>query len=192
MSKKLVTNDLKELRTIMGIEKSEKEIYQENWKINKFHHRKMVAKKNRKWLQLNSKPSDFTVMNESNPFGDFPEVRNRIIEYFNDENKRKWILHLITNFIPLNRAKQVPKLPKDKFKCQLSNLELTDLKSILIGNRDKHIAFTGFQTSNVISGIALNELYKFVIDCTYNFDTREAHIVNFAIDELRSKEQKSN
>lgn len=184
------TNDLKELRSLVGHQienKSEKEVYQEEWVRNKYNHRKMIAKKNRKWLQANESPSEFTLMNDSHNFGDYPEVRERIMNLFMDEKTRKWILHLITNFLPLNRAKQVPKLPSDRKFCQLSNLELTDLKTIVSSDRDKHIAFTGFQTSNVISGIALNELYKFVIDFTYKFDTQEGHIINYALDELRKK-----
>jgi len=218
--KKLVMNDLSELRAIISnqieeqkpiskktevkkqnipkeekqiatpIEKIDKDTYQETWRINKYNHRKMVAKKNRKWLESNIFHSEFTLMDENNPFGNYPEVREKILEYFNDEKKRKWILHLITNFLPLNRATQVPKLPSDSKFCKLTGFELTDLKSIVTGNRDKHLAYTGFQTSNVICGIALNELYKFVIDYTYHFDTREGHIINFAIDELRNKIQK--
>lgn len=215
--KKLVLNDLQELRNIVvsQMEESnpkvkkenvhkkepikkepvvvntiEKEEYQKSWMVNKYNHRKMVAKKNRKWLQSNISNSEFTIMNESNPFGDNPQIKAKILAYFNDEKKRKWMLHLITNFLPLNHAKQVPKLPSDQKFCKLTGFELTDVKSIVTGNRDKHIAFTGYQTSSVICGIALNELYKFVIDFTYNFDTREGHIINYAIDELRNKMKK--
>ena len=185
--KQMVMNDLKDLKNIQ----TEKQIYQEEWVKNKFHHRKMVAKKNRKWLRENVSPSEFTLMDENNPHGNYPEIQERIHEYFNDEKKRKWILHLITNFLPLNRVKQVPKLPKDRSKfCQITNFELTDVKTIMNTNRDKHIAFTGHQTSNVLSGIAINELYKFVIEYTYDFDSREGHIINYALDELRNKIKK--
>ena len=186
------TNDLQELRRMIAekntkVVSSEKEEYQEFWKKNNFIHRKMVAKKNRKWLQSNATPSEFFIMNEENDFGDYPHVKERIVEYFKDEKKRKWILHVITNFLPLNRAKQVPKLPKDRKVCPFTDLHLTDVKNIMVGDRDKHIAFTGYQTTNVLSGIALNELYKFVIDHTYNFDTPEGHIINYALDDLRKK-----
>ena len=55
-----------------------------------YTHRKMVAKKNRKWLEENKDKSEFK------PYKDYPEVYEKIDKLFCDDKKRKWILHLIT------------------------------------------------------------------------------------------------
>jgi hypothetical protein len=38
-----------------------------------------------------------------------------------------------------------------------------------------------------LSGIALQELNRFVLEYTYQFDTREGQIINFALDKLRNE-----
>jgi hypothetical protein len=57
----------------------------------------------------------------------------------------------------------------------------------MVGNRDRHIAFSGVNTNVFLSGIALQELYRFVINCTKDFTSKEGQIVNFALDEKRMK-----
>ena len=161
-----------------------KEEYQEQWKKNKYQHRKMVSKKNRKWLTENSENSDFK------PYVEFPNVYEFISQKFEDEKSRKWILHLITNFLPLNRARIVPKLPSGRNVCPLTELSLTDVKNIVLGDREKYLAFTGEKTTIVLSGIAVQELNRFVLDYTQDFDTVNGHIINYAIDDLRKKSQK--
>jgi hypothetical protein len=79
MSKK--TNDLSDLKNL--VEEQSKDEYQSNWKKNMYQHRKMVAKKNRKWLESNKDKSEFK------PYKDFPDVYQKIDELFCDEKKRK-------------------------------------------------------------------------------------------------------
>ena len=162
----------------------EKEEYQAQWVRTKYQHRKMIAKKNRRWLSENSDNSEFK------PHVEFPNVYDFICKKFEDEKSRKWVLHIITNFLPLNRAKIVPKLPSDRNTCPLTEYPLTDVKNIILGNREKHLAFTGENTNVVLSGIAVQELNRFVLDYTIDFDTPYGHIINFAIDDLRKKSEK--
>ena len=94
--------------------------------------------------------------------------------------------------MPLNCTKQVVLFREDAPICPFTKYKLTDLQGLIIGNRDRHIAFSGINTNVFLSGIALQELYRFVMDCTKNFTTKEAQIVNFAIDEKRMKSQENN
>ena len=70
----------------------EKQKYQEDWKRNKSGHRKMVAKKNRRWLIENNEC-------ELKNYVPFPHVYQKIEEYFKDEKKRGYMIHIITFFI---------------------------------------------------------------------------------------------
>ena len=65
---------------------------------------------------------------------------------------------------------------------------LTDLKGLLVGNRDRHIGFSGSNSNVYLSGIALQELNRYILENTYTFETKEGQIINFALDKLR-KEQ---
>lgn len=159
----------------------EKEEYQKAWAEKDFILKKMIAKKNRRWLEENKHQSDFTEYEENK------DVYKNISSFFFNENKRKWIIHIITNFLPLNKSRQVPKLPINKNICPFSSLELTSIKDIKIGDRNKHLAYIGENTNVVLSGIALQELYRFVINYTYDFYSREGQIINFCIDEIRNK-----
>jgi hypothetical protein len=159
----------------------EKDEYQAKWRDNKYKFRQMVAKKNRKWLNANKENPQFEYYKEH------PEVYDKIVSSFEDESKRKWMIHVLTNFMPLNVVRQVPKIPPNKHICPFTGYELTDTNSILTGDRDKHLAFTGKKTNVIISGIALQELERFVMDCIESFDSRNGQIVNFALDGMRSK-----
>ncbi len=182
MSKKI--NDLSELQNLVDSKTIQsKDEYQKEWKKNMFLHRKMVAKKNRKWLENNRSETDFK------DFEKFSDVYMKIDEMFCDEKKRKWIIHLITNFFPLNNCKLVPKLPDDRKVCPITGFKLTDVKHIVTEDRDKHLAFTGLETTNVLSGIAVQELYRYVIDYTHKFDTQSGQIINFALDQIRNQQK---
>lgn len=158
----------------------EQEAYQKEWRRNKYQFREMIAKKNRRWLTEECEESQFEYYNE------YPNVYQDIKALFEDEKKRKWMIHIITNFLPIHsKAQQVPKLPSNRNICPITNFKLTDVQSILTGDRDKHIAFTGENTNVVLSGVALQELERFVIDCTYEFDTPNGQIINYALDGVR-------
>jgi len=161
-------------------QKVEKEKYQEDWKRNKSQHRKMVAKKNRKWLLENNQ-------SELKQYIPFPPVYKKIENYFKDENKRKYMIHIITNFFPLNRVSQVMLFREENMVCPFTDYKLTDMDGILVGNRDKHIAFSGANSNVYLSGIGLQELNRYVMEQTYQYDSREGQIVNFALDKLREE-----
>lgn len=157
--------------------------YQNKWSSNKFQFREMVAKKNRKWLKEESEFSQFDYYKE------YPDVYESIKSKFEEESKRNWLIHIITNFMPINRAQQVPKLPYGRSTCPFTGFKLTDVKNIATGDRDKHLAFTGVNTTVVLSGIALQELERFVIDCTHDFNSKTGQIVNYAIDKIRNPQK---
>jgi hypothetical protein len=179
-------DSLKDLEGLISTEDrqalDEQAEYQKEWRDNKFRFREMVAKKNRKWIEANSQESDFVYYKE------FPDVYAKIEDLFSQESKRKWMLHIMTNFVPLNKACQVPKLPSNISTCCIAGYELTDMKSIMTGDRDKHIGFTGERTNIILSGIALQEIHRYVIDRTYDFDSQAGHIINYAFDQIRTKD----
>jgi hypothetical protein len=160
--------------------KVQKEKYQEDWKRNKYGYRKMVAKKNRRWLLENNE-------SQLKEYVAFPDIYDNILSYFEDEKRIKYIIHVITNFMPLNKTQQVVLFREENMKCPFTNFNLTDMQGLLIGNRDKHIAFSGENSNVFLSGIALQELNRLVMEYTYQFDTREGQIINYALDMLRSK-----
>jgi hypothetical protein len=168
-------DELKEIRFV-----DEKQKYQEDWKRNKSGHRKMVAKKNRRWLIENNQ-------SELKNYVPFPHVYQKIEEYFKDEKKRGYMIHIITNFLPLNRVSQVILFREENMTCPFTNYKLTDTNSILVGNRDKHIAFSGANSNVFLCGIALQELNRYVMEQTFLYDSREGQIVNFALDKLREE-----
>jgi len=179
---------LSELKSVLTHEEFElqKEEYQNMWKKNKSSYRKMVAKKNRKWLLENNK-------SQLKDYIAFPNVYKNILSHFQDEKKRKYLIHVITNFFPLNRTNQVILFREENVKCPFTNFELTDMQGILVGNRNKYIAFSGANSNVFLSGIALQELNRLVLEYTYQYDTREGQIINFALDKLRAElTKKSN
>jgi hypothetical protein len=163
----------------------EKQKYQENWVRTTNGHRKMIAKKNRKWL-LENKDCQLK------DYVEFPVVYDKIKSIFEDDNKRNYMIHVITNFFPLNRTQQVVLLREENPICPFGGYKLTDLDGIRTGNRDKHIAFSGANSNVFLSGIALQELNRFVLEYTYQFDTREGQIINFALDKLRNELMPNN
>lgn len=182
-------NQLSDLKAILSKEelheqkkeelRLEKEKYQENWVRTTNGHRKMVAKRNRRWLIANkeSQLKEYIAM---------PNVYEKIKSFFEDESKRKYMIHVITNFFPLNRTQQVPLIREENPICPFGGYKLTDLNGIRLGNRDKHIAYSGANSNVLLSGIALQELNRFVLEYTYQYETREGQIINFALDKLRN------
>ena len=153
-----------------------KQEYQDYWKSNKYKFRKMIAKKNKVWLTENKQNTQF-------------KYYEKIDDMFSVDKSRKFLIHVITNFFPLDNCVQVPKLPKEKNYCDISDLQLTDLDSIIVGKnnaRDKHIAYTGKSTSIVLSGIAVQELERFINKYVDDFDSPYGHIINHAFDKLRN------
>lgn len=180
-------NQLSDLKNLFSEEElaskknsEDKEKYQEDWVRKTNGHRKMVAKRNRRWLLENkeSQLKEYVAM---------PKIYDNIKSFFEDENKRKYMIHVITNFFPLNRTQQVPLLREQNPTCPFSGFKLTDLDGIRLGNRDKHIAYSGANSNVYISGVALQELNRFVLEYTYQFSTREGQIINFALDKLRTE-----
>lgn len=180
-------SDLKNILTETELENQEleqkqleKDKYQEDWKRNVNGHRKMIAKKNRRWLIENNEC-------QLKQYIPFPNVYEKIRSYFHDEKKRKYIVHIITNFFPLNRTQQVVMLREPNVTCPFTDYKLTDIQGILVGNRDMHIGFSGANSNVFLSGVALQELNRLVLEYTYQFDTREGQIINFALDKIRTE-----
>ena len=157
-----------------------KEKYQEGWVRTTNGHRKMIAKKNRRWLLENntSKLKDYIPS---------PEIYDKIHSYFQDDKKRSYIIHIITNFFPLNRTEQVVLFREENNVCPFTNYNLTDLNGIIVGNRDRHIGFSGSNSNVFLSGIGLQELNRYVLEHTFTYTTREGQIINFALDKLRKE-----
>jgi hypothetical protein len=140
----------------------------------------MIAKKNRRWLLENN-------VSQLKEYIQSPDVYKKIDTLFKDEKKRKFIIHIITNFFPLNRTQQVVLFREENNICPFTDYKLTDLQGIVVGNRDRHIAFSGANSNVFLSGIGLQELNSYLLEHTYTFTTREGQIINFALDGLRKE-----
>jgi len=180
-------NDLSQLSNLFSKEEldekkfiEEKTEYQEEWVRTTNGHRKMIAKKNRRWL-LENNTSQLKEYIES------PDVYKKIDSLFKDDKKRKYIIHIITNFFPLNRTQQVVLFREENNICPFTDYKLTDLQGIVLGNRDRHIGFSGANSNVFLSGIGLQELNRYVLEHTYTHTTREGQIINFALDRLRKE-----
>ena len=113
-------NDLSQLSNLFSQDEldekkyiEEKTEYQEEWVRNTNGQRKMIAKKNRRWLLENNDSQ----LKEYIPF---PDVYKKIDSFFKDDNKRKYIIHIITNFFPLNRTQQVVLFREENNVCPFS------------------------------------------------------------------------
>ena len=180
-------NDLSQLSNLFSKDEldekkfiEEKTEYQEEWVRTTNGHRKMIAKKNRRWLLENN-------VSQLKEYIKSPDVYKKIDSLFKDDKKRKFIIHIITNFFPLNRTQQVVLFREENNICPFTDYKLTDLQGILVGNRDRHIAFSGANSNVFLSGIGLQELNRYVLEHTYTFTTREGQIINFALDGLRKE-----
>ena len=180
-------NDLSQLSNLFSKEeldekkfKEEKDKYQEEWVRTTNGHRKMIAKKNRRWLLENNE-------SQLKEYIQSPDVYKKIDSLFKDDKKRKYLIHIITNFFPLNRTQQVVLFREENNICPFTDYKLTDLNGIVIGNRDRHIGFSGANSNVFLSGIGLQELNRYVLEHTYTYTTREGQIINFALDGLRKE-----
>jgi len=179
---------LSDLQSLLSSEQKDeisKADYQEKWEKKTNKYRRVVSEKNRKWVKdgrksaVSSKHLDYFVQHQ--------EYYDKIELDFKDEKQVKFYIHLISHFLPVDRTFKAPKIPSNKKTCPITKLELTSMKAIMTGDRDKHIAF-GSETSNILlSGIGLQELERFVLDMTKCFNTKNGQIVNFAVDKVRCK-----
>lgn len=180
-------NDLSQLSNLFSKDEldekkfiEEKTEYQEEWVRTTNGHRKMIAKKNRRWLLENN-------VSQLKEYIQSPDVYKKIDSLFKDDKKRKFIIHIITNFFPLNRTQQVVLFREENNICPFTDYKLTDLQGIVLGNRDRHIGFSGANSNVFLSGIGLQELNRYVLEHTYTHTTREGQIINFALDRLRKE-----
>ena len=180
-------NDLSQLSNLFSKDEldekkfiEEKTEYQEEWVRTTNGHRKMIAKKNRRWLLENN-------VSQLKEYIESPDVYKKIDSLFKDDKKRKYIIHIITNFFPLNRTQQVVLFREENNICPFTDYKLTDLQGIVLGNRDRHIGFSGANSNVFLSGIGLQELNRYVLEHTYTHTTREGQIINFALDRLRKE-----
>ena len=180
-------NDLSQLSNLFSKDEldekkfiEEKTEYQEEWVRTTNGHRKMIAKKNRRWLLENN-------VSQLKEYIKSPDVYKKIDSLFKDDKKRKFIIHIITNFFPLNRTQQVVLFREENNICPFTDYKLTDLQGIVLGNRDRHIGFSGANSNVFLSGIGLQELNRYVLEHTYTHTTREGQIINFALDRLRKE-----
>jgi hypothetical protein len=180
-------NDLSQLSNLFSKEeldekkfKEEKDKYQEEWVRTTNGHRKMIAKKNRRWLLENNE-------SQLKEYIQSPDIYKKIDSLFKDDKKRKYLIHIITNFFPLNRTQQVVLFREENNICPFTDYKLTDLNGIVVGNRDRHIGFSGANSNVFLSGVGLQELNRYVLEHTYTYTTREGQIINFALDGLRKE-----
>ena len=87
----------------------------------------------------------------------------------------------------MNRTQQVVLFREKDNVCPFTDYKLTDLQGIVVGNRDKHIGFSGANSNVFLSGVGLQEPNRYVLEHTYTFTTREGQIINFALDGLRKE-----
>jgi len=98
------------------------------------------------------------------------------------------MIHIATNFLPLNTPSQCPILPSEKCYCKFSKQELTDVLRIKTGDRNKAMGYVGLKSNVILSADAIRELYRYVYYNIVNFDTKIGHIVNHAFDDIRLEE----
>jgi hypothetical protein len=185
MSKKKL-NNLKDLSTLLTDEQKnaiDKNEYQAKWQKKTNKYRRVVSEKNRKWIKDGRKSAIQSMHFDF--FKQHQEYYDLIKTEFENPRKTNFYIHLLSHFLPIDRTFKAPKIPMNKHICPITKLELTSIKDIMVGDREKHLAF-GSNTSDIlISGIGLQELERFALDYTKMFNTKNGQIINFAIDEVR-------
>lgn len=184
--KKVIGTSLSDLSKILTDEEKQsldKNNYQAEWNKKTNKYRRIISEKNRKWLKDGRKKA--VKENHFDYFKQYDNYFEKIVDDFNDPKKVNFYIHLISHFLPVNRTFKAPKIPDNKHICPITKLELTSIKDILTGDRDKHLAFGSVNSDVLLSGIGLQELERFALACTKDFTTKNGQIVNFALDEVR-------
>ena len=174
MTEKL--NSLQELSKV----KSEKQ--QDIYTIKRYKWRKVISQKNKKWF--NSKPNVNNIDLEKSDANIYKTIKS----LFEDDKTRNFMIHIATNFLPLDNPSQCPILPTEKCFCKFSGDELTDMMRIKTGDRNKAMGYVGLKSNIILSADAIRELYRYVYYNIINFDTKIGHIVNHAFDYIRLEE----
>lgn len=144
--------------------------------------RSVISRKNIKWFNEKNNVNNFD-LTKSNK-----DIYDRIKSLFEDDKTRNFMIHIATNFLPLNTPSQCPILPSEKCYCKFSKQELTDVLRIKTGDRNKSMGYVGINSNVILSSDAIIELDRFVKENIINFDTQLGHIINHAFDTIRVKE----
>lgn len=173
---KTTLNSLADLQKVSATNTSMVDKYKEE--RNKF--RAFISRKNKKFIKSAPNLNSFD-LEKSNE-----EVYLKIKKNFEDIKTRNWMIHVATNFLPLNVPSQCPLLPQQKYNCPISKLELTDSMRIKTGDRNKHIGYVGLKSNVILSSVAIIELYRYVYEQIIDFESQMGQIINHAFDDLRN------
>jgi hypothetical protein len=148
--------------------------------------KRIIAHKNKKWLIKEKGAVVKPVHNSDNTI-----IADKIQTLFKEEHSRKWVLHLMSNFLPMGSVTPV-SLVKDSARliCPLSGYILTDATKIKVGDRDKNLGFSGLNSTVLLSGIAIYELNNFAIRSCDDLLSQNGQIVNYHLDKMRLKNMK--
>ena len=150
--------------------------------LKMYKWRSVISRKNKKWFDSKNNVNNID-LEKSNA-----NIYKTIKTLFDDDKTRNWMIHLATNFLPLNNPSQCPILPTEKCFCKISGDELTDSMRIKTGDRNKAMGYVGLKSNVILSADAIRELYKYVYHNIINFYTKIGHIVNHAFDDIRLEE----
>lgn len=173
---KTTLNSLADLQNVSTSNTSMVDRYQEE--RTKF--RSFISRKNKKFIKNADNVNSFD-LEKSNE-----KVYQKIKSNFENEKTRNWMIHVATNFLPLNVPAQCPLLPQQKYNCPLSGLELTDSMRIKTGDRHKAIGYVGLKSNVILSSVAIIELYRYVYEQIIDFESQMGQIINHAFDDLRN------
>lgn len=150
--------------------------------IKMYKWRRVISQKNKKWFDSKPNVNNFDLSKSD------VNIYKTIKTLFEDDKTRNFMIHVATNFLPLNNPSQCPILPAEKCFCKFSGDELTDMMRIKTGDRNKAMGYVGLKSNIILSADAIRELYRYVYDNIINFDTKIGHIVNHAFDDIRLEE----
>lgn len=158
---------------------------EDEYTSKRYKWRRVISQKNKKWFDSKNNVNNIDLTKSD------INLYKTIQTLFEDDKTRNWMIHLATNFLPLNNPSQCPILPSEKCFCKLSGDELTDTLRIKTGDRNKVMGYVGLKSNVILSADAIRELYKYVYNNIVNFDTQIGHIVNHAFDQIRLNESNS-